>query len=378
MLKSDLAFFKVPPEILKYSDVAGWEFYPANYAQYKAFNCGAYDQIQIDDECPDDLVDLKLKQLEIIRRDCFWLIPSESVYSVRARLSRAYAWGRMMREQKRVVFAWNQFEIDSLAMRLAGPDVIWLENGYARQEHFYCDPLIDVSAVKKESETFLEFRHQKYSVAFNLLDILLNKIDRYACVAYYLQKASRLIKFKARKKNCIGEEGVFKIVFLGQLDYDANTIVNGNGYSFMLGIEAMRNVVNELESTGVRCKAVVRVHPNASPYYRRALRRADLFAEDVTDSMEECVGHFDGAITINSSAATWFIDAAKPVLFLGKGEFVDAMKFELKSEQTDWRSFWLDYGDTIASDSKRQLRRFVEEGHIKKSDLAAYFSFKNC
>lgn len=367
-----LAYYKLPPEILSYLETPINPFFPANFAQQKSFNTLDYKVcLKVQKETItelDKLVNIKKTFNKTLSRDLFRFYLKENSKITRNRIYASYHWGCLMKEKGYDVIAWNKNEVESIALSFSGVNIIWLENGYSRGDSYYIDSNFKIN-IKEEVSPINNkqlFKHQKKSIIYNFCDILFNLRDRFGSLGYYSQ-----IFFKSIKKHnvkSIKNDNYLKVVFLGQLDYDYNTIICGNGFDFNSGLDYFNNMIKSLNKEGLKSKGYVRLHPNCSSYYKNILKGFPELKTDFSSSMNKCSNQYNLACTINSSASTSFINNFKQVIFLGSGEFVDNIKN--KDLKNDFESIKL-FNNNIASEVKTNLSNYIKKYHISKDSVRA-------
>ena len=371
-----IALFKLPPEIITLKNQPPLQYYPANLAQLHKFNCEDYTKCKTSDaDISDELLSKKIKQIELLRRDSCNILPNQSIDLTRARLAQSKKWGELMEQNGRTVVAWNKHDPDSIAMSEGTKNIIWLENGYFRTTHLFCEPKINLVNIKTGTPPNQTPRSKIQSILLNAADMLINEVDRYGCLGYYLQVASKKankIHLQPYRKKPEKKAAKMNMVFLAQLDYDANTIINGNGLFFQSAIESFNELIKTINENKIDCKGFIRLHPNSSLHYRRSAKKQKQLQLDETKSMEECAEFYDAAVTINSSAAISFIENLKPVLFLGQGELAEFMSAMHIAEHSDMAMSLCNPSQDLLKSNFDSLAKFKLEKHIPKGAMNAY------
>lgn len=376
MVKYKLAYFKLPPELLEYIKRPNNPFFPANLAQKIYFNSDDYDFCSKLSIRPikklDNLIDLKHSFNKVLSRDLFRYYFKEKSRIIKKRIYASYNWGCQMKKKGYCVIAWNMNEVESIALSYSGVNIIWLENGYSRGKSYYYNSNFDFDFNQNiKLKNNITYDHQNNSLFYNILDIIFNIRDRYGVLGYYLQILNK--NFKKKTKEPDASSNLSKIVFLAQLDYDYNTLISGNGYDYDSGLSYLNNLVERLNKKMIKYEGYVRLHPNCSIYYNRVLSNYPKIKVDKCNGMDDCVKHYDIALTINSSASTSFINSFKQVLFLGSGEFVNNIdSINQKNIFLKIKSFC----KKEASIKKLKLDNYIKSNHVLKKDVKK-FIFSN-
>lgn len=370
MMNFKLVFFKIPPEITSFIKKPKNQFFPSNYAQLISFNCSDYcfaiNEINNDLVEINNLVDIRLAYNSTLLNNLLGFTIKSNEKKVRKRIYAAYNWGVLMKSKNKIVLAWNKNDPESMALSKSGVRIIWLENGYSRSSSFYFDSnfKLKLNDFNFKSTQRFEYNNQKFSILFNSLDLIFDLRDRYGALGYYSQIFNKRINKNHNKKKIKLDKSYLNLVFLGQLDYDYNTIVCGNNFDMRKGVENFNNLIIKLNSSGIKSKGYVRFHPNNLRSHKQYKRCFPEIEFDYSSNMQECSSVFDLAVTINSSASVYFIKKLKPVIFLGEGEFVDYMKKNIIQE-FNFNNISYE-GKSYSKIMLKNLNEYLNKYHISK------------
>lgn len=305
-----IGLFKIPTEILTSLNVDYSVVYPANLYQF-VFSYRHLKKIKPGKKLNTNYPYEKALEQYSSFRKVFPSFHTWNVKSEKRRLNNCYNWGLKMLNQGSTVIAWNKNDPQTIAMAASGVQVIYLENGFFRGRHLYCSrpDLINNIEINVKYSLLLQ-------TVLNILDCFFDFFEANRTLFYYNQIIFKSInKIKNRLIGFVDLKNATDIpsadiLFLGQLDYDANTIIHGKNYN-------SKSVLKILNSE--RCSFFYRPHPNI--YVSKTEKKYMREINGLT--LNEEIDNSNVILTINSSAAVMALMKNKLTLFLGGGDLPD-------------------------------------------------------
>ncbi len=302
-----IGFFKIPTEIITSFDVDYTLVYPANLYQYfRSFR--HFSKLRINNVFNFEYLLKKAEEQYVSFRKFFFIAHKWNRTKELNQLNRCYNWGLEMRESGILVIAWNKNDPQTMAMAESGAEIVYLENGFFRGTHLFCSKPELFPVIKINSKySFL------FQTTLNFFDCVFDFFEANRTLFYYSQtiynKINKL-KYLVRsigKRSKTGNISQSYLLFIGQLDFDANTIIQGNNHNSKSVIEYLSNAKSDF---------FYRPHPNTftSKSEKRYIRKF----QDIT--LEQEILNSEIIITINSSAAVSALLKNKLTLFLGEGD----------------------------------------------------------
>lgn len=302
-----IGFFKIPTEIISSFEVDYTLLYPANLYQY-FFSFRHFLKLRINNDFDFEYLLEKAEEQYVSFKKFFYISHKWNRTKELNQLKRCYNWGLKMRELGILVIAWNKNDPQTMAMAESGVEIVYLENGFFRSTHLFCSKPELFPVIKINSNNRVIFQ-----TTFNFFDCVFDFFEANRTLFYYSQtiynKINKVKYLVSRivKRGKTGNIPRAYLLFIGQLDFDANTIIQGNNYSSKSVIEYLSNA---------KIDFFYRPHPNSitSKSEKGYIRKF----QDIT--LEQEILKSEIILTINSSAAVTALLKNKLTLFLGEGD----------------------------------------------------------